>query len=464
MDVLWFLIAGGLLVVMALANSRLEHLPISPALLYLLTGLALSPIGFGLIRLDPVQDAKFLEVFAEIGILVSLFTTGLKLGAGLRDRRWNVPILLATVSMALTVGAIALVGVSLLGLSLGAAVLLGAILAPTDPVLAADVQVEHHEDRDSLRFGLTGEAGLNDGAGAPFVYLGLGLLGLHNMGALGWRWVAVDVCWGIGAGLAFGYGVGWVVSRLVLFLRRTHQEAVGRDEFLTLGLIALAYGGALIIHSYGFLAVFAAGLALRQVQLREESLVAHSATEDNGAGAESLALPTEGGEAAKLEWLQNRATDPHDAPSYLARKVLTFNEQLERLVQVALVLMIGGMLVATPPPPEAWWFVPLLLCVIRPLSVILGLMGVKGIMGSQRVLLAWFGIRGIGSVYYLAYAVGHGVAEPLVRTLSGIVLATVTASVLVHGISVTPLMQQYKERMRRKQMHTVGSETAGSGV
>ena len=140
--------------------------------------------------------------------------------------------------MTITVGFVALIGVVGFNLPLGAAVLLGAILAPTDPVLASDVQTEHPWDVDCLRFSLTGEAGLNDGTAFPFVMLGLGLLGLHELGEFGWRWLAIDVLWAIVGGLGIGSLLGNLVGRFVLYLRREHKEAIGTDDFLALGLIA----------------------------------------------------------------------------------------------------------------------------------------------------------------------------------------------------------------------------------
>ena len=122
------------------------------------------------------------------------------------------------------------------------------------------------DDRDRMRFGLTGEAGLNDGTAFPFVMLGLGLLGLHELGACGWRWVAVDLVWAVAAGLGVGVGSARSSAAASCYLRRTHKEAVGSDDFLALGLIALAYGSALLAHAYGFLAVFAAGVALRRIE------------------------------------------------------------------------------------------------------------------------------------------------------------------------------------------------------
>lgn len=173
---------------------------------------------------------------------------------------WRLPIRLAFVVMALTVGLIAVAGIWGCGLSPGA------ILASTDPVLASEVQVEDLHDRDRLRFSLTGERSLNDGAAFPFVMLGLGLLGLHDLGAAGWRWWLLDGVWLIGGSLVIGAGLGALIGKCVIYLRTRHKEAVGLDEFLALGLIALTYGMAHFAHTYGFLAVFAAGLALQRVQ------------------------------------------------------------------------------------------------------------------------------------------------------------------------------------------------------
>ena len=173
---LWYLIIGGLLI---LWRWRVRSAPPAadnrPA--YLAVGFGLGPAGLGLVTPDPIAHAAFLERITEIAVIVSLFTAGLKLRVPLSDRQWLLPVRLAFVSMAVTVGLIALIGVTLLEMSPGAAILLGAILAPTDPVLASDVQVENPWDRDHLRFSLTGEAGLNDGTAFPFMMLGLGLLG-----------------------------------------------------------------------------------------------------------------------------------------------------------------------------------------------------------------------------------------------------------------------------------------------
>ncbi|MGD9892079.1 MAG: cation:proton antiporter [Dehalococcoidia bacterium] len=427
---LWYLIVGVLLISLALVGSVLRRLPLSSAMLYLAAGLALGPIGAGLITIDPIADARLLEHLTEVVVIISLFSAGLKLRSPFTHARWQRPVRLATISMLLTIALIAAAGVLGLGLSLGAAVLLGAMLAPTDPVLAADVEVNDPADRDRVRFSLTGEAGLNDGIAFPFVMLGLGLLELHALGTAGWRWFTVDVIWATAGGLGIGAGLGLLVGRLVLYLRREHKEAVGLDDFLTLGLIALAYGVALLAHTYGFLAVFAAGLALRAIERRASG-------EDPPPEVLTPADTTQPADVV--------ATDPDAAPAYLAQVVLGFTEQLERIGEVAAVLILGGMLASHLAGWEALWFVPLLFFVIRPLAVVLGLAGTR-VDGTQRALIAWFGIRGIGSVYYLVYAVTHGLEGAEAAGLVSLTLTAVAFSIVVHGVSVTPVMAWYSRR------------------
>ena len=178
----WFIVVGAVFLLMALSSSLLARLPLSTAMLYLGVGILIGPHALGLITIDPIAQAEIIERITEVAVIISLFSAGLKLQMPRRDPFRRLPVILASWSMLLTVGLITLVGTLVLGLPLGAAVLLGAVLAPTDPVLASDVQVTGPRDRDRLRFTLTGEAGLNDGTAFPFVMLGLGLLGLEGPG------------------------------------------------------------------------------------------------------------------------------------------------------------------------------------------------------------------------------------------------------------------------------------------
>jgi NhaP-type Na+/H+ or K+/H+ antiporter len=423
----WYLIFGALLVVIALLASVVKRWPLTTTMLYLFTGMVLGPLGFGVASIHPLNQAKLLERAAELVVIVSLFTAGLKLRAPFQDGKWKVPVRLAFVSMALTVGLITLVGVYGLGLPLGAAVLLGAVLAPTDPVLASDVQLESAADKNRLRFNLTGEAGLNDGTAFPFVMLGVGWLGLHELGDWGWRWFAVDVLWAIGGGVTIGTLFGIAVGRTVLYLRRKHKAGLGQKEFLTLGLIGLSYGAALLAHTYGFLAVFAAGLALRMIEQRHTD----SETTRN----------------ANVTPKSDPETHPQTAPAHLTESVLNFNEQLERILEVGLVLVIGMMLAPEFLDLADLWFVPVLLLIIRPIAVGLGLAGL-GISRPQISLLSWFGVRGIGSIYYLVYGIGQGIAPDISRQMISVTLWVIVGSIVIHGLSVTPLMSWYQAKRR----------------
>ena len=426
---LWSLFVGILLITMVLAGTLLARLPMSSAMIYLAAGFALGPAGLAVITPDPTRFAPALELAAEVAVLISLFSVGLRMGVPLRDRRWWLPLRLALISMAMTVGLIAAVGVWGLGLPLGAAVLLGAILAPTDPVLASGVQTEPGVDPDRLRFSLAGEGGLNDGTAFPFVMLGLGLMGLHELGAGGWRRWAIDLLWASAGGLAIGAAMGALVGNLVVFLRTRHKEAVGLNEFLSLGLLAVAYGLAQLILASGFLAVFAAGLALQRVK------------EQPHAGTRPLKVPA----SAELPAEGALATHSHHASAAMTLGVQEFNEQLEKLAELAIVLLVGAMLSYEAPSRAIWWFIPLLFLVLRPLAVVAGTLG-EPMTPRQRGMISWFGIRGIGSVFYLMFAIRHGVSGPLAQQLITFTLVTVAASIVVHGVSVTPLMRRYLRR------------------
>ena len=428
---LWTLIIGVLLIAMTLSRNVLQRLPLSTGMLYLGAGAVLGPAGLELMTPDPVDHGELLERAAEVAVLISLFAIGLKLGLPLSDRRWHVAIRLATVSMVVTIALIAVIGHYVFDLPFGAAVLLGAVLAPTDPVLATDVQVTDSDDRDSLRFGLSAEGGLNDGTAFPFVMLGLGLLGLHELGEFGWRWLAVDVVWAILAGLAIGAACGAVMGRLVVYLRTRHGHSVGLDEFLGLGLIALAYGLTLASHGYGFLAVLAAGVALQRVQQR-----------DVGDFDDRRVAARVTGNIASREAL---ATDDELAAAYMTREVQEFNEHLERIAELAVVLVVGALLAQVRFELHYLWLVALLSLVVRPIAVAVGLVGAP-VSPEQRRLVSWFGIRGIGSLYYLMYALNHGVSGDLAELLLGLTLTVVASSIVLHGISVTPLMSWYRKR------------------
>ncbi len=437
----WYLLIGVLLIGMVLVGTLVDRLPATPAVIYLLVGALVGPWALDLLRVDLFADAAILEHLTEAAVVLSLFGAGLKLRLPTRDPGWWIPLRLAFGAMALTVGAIALLGWAALGLSFGAALVLGAILAPTDPVLASEVQVRHAWDGDGLRRNLTAEAGLNDGTAFPLVYLGLGLLGLHSLGSFGVRWSTVDVVWGIAGGLLVGATVATLVGRAVLWVRRRYAHAVGLDDFLAIGIVAVAYGAALAVHTLGFLAAFAAGVAVRRIEHREMGDDPHPdarAPDDDAA-----------------------ATHRDHAPAYMARALLEHNEQFERIAELALVVVVGALLATVEVPLSALWLVPVLFLVVRPLSVAAALVGTRA-PHMERWLISWFGIRGIGSLYYLAYAIQAGLSGQQARDVAGIVLAAIAASIVVHGVSVTPLLALYRRRRSRAEAVAEGdARTAG---
>lgn len=428
----WSLFAGVLLLSLVLLGTWLGRLPLSSAMVYLALGWVLGPGGLSVLTPDPARHAALLETVSEVALLVSLFAVGLQLGVPFRDRLWRLPLRLAFISMAVMVGLVTLIGVWGLGLPLGAAVLLGAILAPTDPVLASGVQAEPGSHPDRVGFSLAGEGGLNDGAAFPFAMLGLGLLGLHDgPGFSPSHWWLLTLGWATAGGVAIGLAVGALTGQLVVYLRARHGEALGLDVFLGLGLIALSYGLAQFLHASGFLAVFASGLALQRVR------------EHPAVGSKPLGRST----AAAGHSYEIRATHSHHASETMRDSVQLFNGQLEKLVELTLVLLVGAMLPYAPSLKAAWWFVPLVLIVLRPMSALPATLG-EQLTRSQRSMISWFGIRGIGSVYYLAFALHHGLDGRVADTLVSLTLWTVATSIVVHGLTARPLMRRYLAQHR----------------
>jgi len=423
----WVLVGGLILIVMMLIGTLVTRLPLSGAMIYLGLGIVLSPYGFGVLHLEPIAQAPSLELVAEAALLISLFSVGLKLEVPMLDRRWIGPYRLAFLSMAVTVGAIAAIGVVAIGLPTGVAILLGGILAPTDPVLASAIQSRPGSEHDAVRFSLAGEGALNDGTAFPMVLLGLGVMRLHDLGERAWSWWLVDVVWSTIGGMLMGTLIGAFLGKLVIHLRTRHHSAVGMDEFLSLGVIAVSFGAAQSCLASGFLSVFFAGLALRRVR--------------NFPLAGTRPLPRVA--AAHEQEAEDPATHSHHASGVMARAVLGFNEQLERIAELGMVMMIGAMLPAIGSLSSLWWFVPLVFLVVRPASVVLGMAG-AGVPLYKQVLVGWLGIRGIGSIYYLVFALNHGVAKGFASELVSLTLGTVVASILVHGITVQPLMTWYE--------------------
>jgi NhaP-type Na+/H+ or K+/H+ antiporter len=442
----WFLLVGGLLLTRGLAASLLKHLPVTPAIVYLLVGLLVGPTVLNVFHFNPLKESALLEALTEVVVLISLFSAGVKMPAPVNFARWRAPVLLATVSMAVSVALIAAFAYYLLELPLGAGILLGAILAPTDPVLATDVQTRHPDDRDQLRFTLTCEAGMNDGSAFPFVMLGLGLLGLHDLGELGQRWVLVEVLWATVAGIAIGVAAGMALAHVGHKLRGQPPRRELMNDFLGLGLIGVVYGVSVMLDAWGFLAVFFAAVALRQTELKLISAAASlsAATASAGLPAPSVAAQALATCEARLSDASGLASGHSlvDPTITISEQSLVFKEHLERLSELLLVLLIGGTLFVSSWSWRAVALALFLFVVVRPVSVLLGLAGTRTTW-RIRGLVGWFGVRGIGSLYYLMYAIQHGLPEPLALEFIELTLIVVTLSIFVHGVSVKPLLAHF---------------------
>lgn len=421
----WFLLVGGLLLAMGLTTPVIRRLPITSSMIYLAVGILVGPMVLGLFHFNPLKESALLELLTEAAVLISLFAAGVKMPVPVTFVRWRTPVLLAVLAMAVSVAVVAVFAHYLLGLPLGAAILLGAIIAPTDPVLATDVQIRHPHDRDRLRFILTCEAGMNDGTAFPFVMLGLGLLGLHELGEFGLHWVLVDVLWATTAAIAIGVAAGSGIAHLVVRLRRNGRDAGLLDDFLGLGLIGVVYGLSVLFSAWGFLAVFFAAVALRQTELWL------------AGGAPDL--------PQQLQTDMPGATDDGAPIPHVSEASLVFKEHLERLSELVLILLIGGTLFLDSWSWRAVGFALFLFTIARPLSVVVSLLGTRTpwrIVG----MAGWFGVRGIGSLYYLMYAIQHGLPEDLAVELIQLTLVVVTLSIIVHGISVKPMMRRFWRR------------------
>lgn len=428
-------VGGSLLLFVALSSSFIQRAPVSTAGLYLAFGWAIGPAWLEWATLDPLRSASLIEVATNVAVITSLFVGGLKMRLPLSHRAWAAAYRLAGPGMVLTIVLLAAFAHLIFALPVWEALLLGAILAPTDPVLASEVSVNDARDEDRVRYGLSGEAGLNDGLAFPFVMLAIAWR-THG-GAGDWLvpWALHRLLWAVPAGLAVGYLLGRGVGRLSMRLRERARDTRPSD-FLALALIALSYAAAEAIGAWGFLAAFAAGVGLRRAELAVVEEAPHPHAQDASAHPPAEHMVDAHIEAHEL-----------DKPAVVAGAVvsdaLSFGDALERVMELALVVGLGvamhGHWSAEAVALGAFLFV-----VARPLASQVALIGSPTSM-IQRWMMGWFGIRGLGTIYYLAYATVHGASTPRLIDLT---LTVVVLSIVVHGISATPALRLYERRLR----------------
>lgn len=398
--ILNLLLIGLLLLVVTLGSGWIERLPLSYALIYLSVGILIGYSGFNLINVKP--NTQFLERLTEFVVIVSVFGCGLKINRPLKLKLWQSTIRLIGLLMPVSIFALAAIAHFVLGMGWGAAVLVGAILAPTDPVLASEVQLAHVKDKDELRFALTSEGGLNDSLAFPFVYFGIYAFNDPNLDNWFKKWVAIDIVWAIAAGIVMGI----LVAKVVIWIDRTLQKRRQADDlmedFVALSLILLTYSLTELVNGYGFLAVFVAGLVVQRSYY-------------------------------------------HDQDKRMAQ--LEFTEQIEKLLEVTAIVILGTVLSIEPMlkyAGQSLLVAGLLFLIIRPLGVWLSTFA-SNLPTKTRSLMGWFGIKGLGSIYYLTYALGKGFKGETAEQAYWIVITVVVLSIVIHGISATPLMVRYEK-------------------
>jgi NhaP-type Na+/H+ or K+/H+ antiporter len=338
-------------------------------------------------------------VTSELAVIVALFGTGLRIDNLRSYRRWKPTVRLLAVVMPLTILAVALLGWMLAGMTLAGALLLGAVLAPTDPVLAGDVQVGPPTEggEHPVRFSLTTEAGLNDGLAFPFVYLGL-IVAAEGFAPGSWavEWFARDVLYRILVGTASGAAIGWLLGRILFAVPVRNVLADTGSGVLALAGVLLCYGATELIEGYGFIAAFVAGLVMRRAE----------------------------------------------AEHAFHGRLHGFNEAIEHALTAILLVLIGGVLPVLWPELD-WGHVAIslaLIFVIRPISGWWGLYGTE-LKPRERFVVACYGVRGIGSIYYLGYATSHMefVNE---GQLWATIAFTIAVSTIVHGLTAGAAVEQ----------------------
>lgn len=384
-----YLIVGALVILAAWMPLFINRTPLSLPMIGVGLGALLT---LAVTTTDPFgQHSAFMEYLSEFALLVSVLGAGLKIDRRFSPARWMSTWRLLGIVMLLSIGGVALAGHELLGLSAGMAVLSGAILAPTDPVLASNFGVGPPGlgEEGETKFALTSEAGLNDGLAFPFVTLGLVLVGAETgIEANFWYWALIDLLWNIAGGAALGIVLGWLLVRVNDRLPLRLRLSSSKSGLVSVGLAFLAYGIALAINCNGFVAVFCEAAAVRNF-----------------------------------------------TPAYEYSRTLNHNaEQFERVAMVGVLALLGisaasGLFDTIGLREIAYALV--VLFVVRPVTVMLGFIGSREDRWT-RMALGYLGIRGIASLFYVTY-VGTRLAPAAAQEVTAVVGLVILMSVVVYG-------------------------------
>jgi NhaP-type Na+/H+ or K+/H+ antiporter len=401
-------IAGLASLGMAFMPAISKRIGISYSLIYVAIGIIIYLIlGDNLPSPIPALNKNITTHLTELIVIISLMGTGIKIDRGFSFNKWSSPLRLILISMILCIVACVLLGFFALDLGLPAALLLAAVLVPTDPVLASDVQVgpPNEKFKSEAKFALTSEAGLNDGFAFPFTWLAIiaATSGINSDSLI--DWIGYQLLYKIAAGLLLGWICGKVAAYLIFTFSKKHSLLKPTDGFLAISVMLCTYGLTELLHGYGFIAVFISGLTLR-----------HS----------------------------EKNHDYH-------KELHSFTDQIERILLGILLIIFGGTLVSgilKPLTTESALFSLGFLFIIRPATAYLSLLGTQ-IHLKEKLAISFFGIRGMGSVYYLAFALGH-VSFSNEDQLWAIVAFTMLVSIVIHGLTATPVMKYLKVKMAQE--------------
>lgn len=404
---LLLIVLGIAILAVAWLPSLLEDYPLSYPILFLISGWGLYQLPIRLPDPLPQHHPELTTHLTELCVIVALTGTGLKIDRPFRWRGWRLPLRLVGLTMVVTIALFTWVGWAWAGWPLASMLLLAAGLAPTDPVLAGDVQVgdpnEGGEDR--VRFALTAEAGLNDGLAFPFVYLAIALATAgSSLTEPLLHWLGYDLLYRVGIGIAAGWLSGRLLAYLIIGLPRRIQIKSSAYGFVALAVTLVSYGITEELHGYGFLAVFVAAVTIRSYERT------------------------------------------HEYHAFMH----AFSDQIERILIALLLLLFGGAIargLLDPLTAADQALGVVLVGLIRPLGGWLTLFR-TGVKGLERWVIAGFGIRGIGSIFYISFGLerAHFADTDRIWALTG---WTILLSVLLHGVLATPVMKRLDRQLAR---------------
>jgi NhaP-type Na+/H+ or K+/H+ antiporter len=392
-------ILGVCILIVAWLPPLLKTKPLSYTSVFVLLGIILYLLPIDLPVADPLKNETIATHLTELSVILSLMGSGLKIDKEFSFKAWIMPMRLIVVTMLLSIGLLAVLGWWWLGLVPASAMLFAAAMAPTDPVLASSVQVGPPGEgmEDNIRFSLTGEAGLNDGLAFPFVYLAIALLPQElSLAQRLTNWLLLDLLYRVLAGILLGWLSGKVLAYLIFEFPKRINISGSTYGFIVIAITLITYGITEMARGYGFMAVFVAALALRDFERDHEYY----------------------------------------------KELHNFSDQLEKILMVIVLVFLGGAIADGMLKHLTWEGVILSLLfifIIRPLTGLAALIKTEATI-KERITISFFGIRGIGSFFYLAYALEKADFSHK-EELWAMAAFTVVVSIVVHGFFAAPVMR-----------------------